>query len=120
MTTSDGAKVDSAPHLRTLPNQPNVVARPGMIRDEAQARSTLLSDLHPSEPIRLADRRAREFLTPRQFLAANPSVRRTKLYEDVRASRIPHVRLGRKVLIPADALDQIVSMPVDRDDLTAA
>ncbi len=95
------------------------MAWPGTIRDEAQARSTLLSDLHPSEPIRLADRR-REFLTPRQFLAANPGVRRTKLYEDVRASRIPHVRLGRKVLIPADALDQIVSMPVGRDDLTAA
>lgn len=33
---------------------------------------------------------------------------RTATYQAVREGRLPHVRLGRKVLIPRDALDRLV------------
>lgn len=79
-----------------------------------------MSDVRSPDPIQIADRRAREFLTPRQFLAANPIVKRTKLYEDIRAQRFPHIRLSRKILIPSDALDQLVASPVDHDGPRAA
>jgi len=79
-----------------------------------------MTDVHIVEPVQIADRLVREFLTPRQFLAANPSIKRTKLYEDIRGNRFPHIRLSRKVLIPSDALDQLVSSPVDHDDSRAA
>ena len=79
-----------------------------------------MTDVRSAEPVQIADRRVREFLTPRQFLAANPSVKRTKLYEDIRGNRFPHIRLSRKVLIPSDALDQLVAFPVDHDGPRAA
>ena len=72
-----------------------------------------MSDLRFDDPTRSNHQPQRDFLTPRQFLQAHPGLRRTKLYEDLKASRIPHVRLGRKLLIPADALDRMIAVPTD-------
>ena len=33
---------------------------------------------------------------------------RTALYDLVRSGRIPHVRLGRRILIPEDAFEQLL------------
>lgn len=78
-----------------------------------------MSDVRGAEPTRLTEP-PREFLTPRQFRERHRNYTRGKLYEDCRLGRLPHVRIGRKVLIPSDALDQIVVMPAIDPDPQAA
>ncbi len=71
------------------------------------------------EPIQLSERRRYQSVS--KFLEANPgTIGRTRLLEYVRDGRVPHVRLGKKILLPEDALDQLVIRPVAPHDLTAA
>lgn len=49
-----------------------------------------------------------QWLTPTAFLRKHPEIGRNTLYERMRDGTIPHIRVGpRKILIPADALEQI-------------
>ena len=55
------------------------------------------------------------WLTVRQFLSRHDKqIGRTKLYELIKAREIPFVRIGRKVLLPADLLDRLL-VPTNRD-----
>lgn len=50
-----------------------------------------------------------DFVPVPEFLRRNPGlIGRTTLYELVKARRIPHVRIGRKVLIPTNLLSLLV------------
>lgn len=54
-----------------------------------------------------ADQRPKPFYTPAEFYTAlGGSIGRSAIYELVRANRIRHVRLGRKILIPATELTE--------------
>ena len=49
------------------------------------------------------------WLTPRQFLELHKGkLGRNTLYEHIRDKTVPSVRLGRKILIPADALERML------------
>jgi excisionase family DNA binding protein len=50
-----------------------------------------------------------DWLTVAQFLAKyEGKVGRTMLYEKIKDRTVPSVRLGRKILIPSDALDRLL------------
>ena len=50
------------------------------------------------------------YLTPTQFLAANPGkIGRNLLYNEINAGVIPHIKVGRRILIPEDAWDQMLA-----------
>lgn len=51
----------------------------------------------------------REWLTVKKFLAAHEGILgRTALYERIRDGTLPSIRLGRRILLPADALDTLL------------
>ena len=55
------------------------------------------------------------YLTVAQFRAANQrAIGRTLLYDAIRRGDVPHLRLGRRILIPADALDRLVESQAAR------
>ena len=54
-----------------------------------------------------------EWLTPRQFLQRHSSVHRSWLYEHLRDGSLPHIRLGRKILLPADAWDRLLTSALE-------
>jgi excisionase family DNA binding protein len=57
----------------------------------------------------------REWLTVKQFLKRyEGKVSRSTVYDRVRDRSLPSVKLGRKILIPSDALDQILEGDSDR------
>jgi excisionase family DNA binding protein len=57
----------------------------------------------------------RQWLTVNEFLEAfKGQVGRSSLYEHLRDGSLPSVRIGRKILIPADALDRLLErQPVE-------
>jgi excisionase family DNA binding protein len=53
------------------------------------------------------------YLTVEAFIAKNrqegrPLVGRTATYDALRRGELPHIRLGRKILIPEDAFDRML------------
>jgi len=49
------------------------------------------------------------YLTPSEFLAANPGkIGRNLLYNELNAGVIPHIKVGRRILIPENAWDQML------------
>lgn len=53
---------------------------------------------------------AKRWLTVRQFCAEHEhEVSRNLVYDRIRDGTIPAIRLGRKILIPSDALDQMLA-----------
>ena len=49
------------------------------------------------------------YLTPMEFLEVNVGkIGRNLLYDEIKAGRIPHIRVGRRILIPEDAWDQML------------
>lgn len=58
----------------------------------------------------------RPFLTPEQFRtsALGGCIGRGTLYELIRAKRIRHVRIGRKILIPASEATDFPEREVNR------
>lgn len=59
-------------------------------------------------PDELADRTA-EWLSIREFAQAHPQISPWLVGELVRRNQIDHVRIGRRVLIPRDALDRLAA-----------
>ncbi len=62
----------------------------------------------------------REYVPVDRFLEANRDpvtgrrrIGRDALYAGIHAGRVPHVRLGRRILVPSDLLDQLVTRPGD-------
>lgn len=60
----------------------------------------------------------RSYIPARDFLEAHRDpvsgrrlISREALYLGVKQGRIPHVRLGRRILVPSDLLDQLVTKP---------
>ncbi len=50
------------------------------------------------------------YVSPEGFLRENPGViGRTLLYEAIRRGEVPHVRVGRRILLPRDALDRMLA-----------
>ena len=49
----------------------------------------------------------REWLTVREFMARH-KLGKNLVYESVRDSRIPSIKVGGKILIPSDALDRLL------------
>ena len=49
----------------------------------------------------------REWLTVSEFMARH-KLGKNLVYESVRDSRIPSIRVGGKILIPSDALDRLL------------
>ena len=61
---------------------------------------------------------ARSYIPAPDFLEAHRDpitgrrlISREALYLGVKQGRIPHVRLGRRILVPSDLLDQLVTKP---------
>ena len=51
-----------------------------------------------------------DWLTVAEFVAKfNGRVSRNFVYERIREGSIPSVRIGRKILIPSDALDRLMT-----------
>ena len=50
----------------------------------------------------------REWLTVARFRERNPQLGKNLVYEAVRDGRLPSIRIGGKILIPSDALDQLL------------
>jgi excisionase family DNA binding protein len=50
----------------------------------------------------------REWLTVARFRERNPHLGKNLVYEAVRDGRLPSIRIGGKILIPSDALDQLL------------
>ena len=50
----------------------------------------------------------REWLTVAQFRERNPQLGKNLIYDAVRDGRLPSIKLGGKILIPSDALDQLL------------
>jgi hypothetical protein len=58
----------------------------------------------------IQDSTPRRYLSPDNWLREHPgTIGRTLLYESIKTGEIPHVRFGRRVLIPDDALDLVRS-----------
>ena len=55
----------------------------------------------------------REWLTVQGFLKRFP-LARTHVYEKVRDGTIPSVRIGRRILIPTDVLDQMLEAQYEK------
>lgn len=62
----------------------------------------------------------RDYISVDQFLEAHRDpvtgrrrISRDALYLGVKQGRVPHVRLGRRILVPSDLLDQLVTRPGD-------
>jgi excisionase family DNA binding protein len=53
-------------------------------------------------------RTEREWLTVREFKGRNPNLGRNLIYEQVRTGKLPSIRVGGRILIPSDALDQLL------------
>ena len=50
-----------------------------------------------------------KWLTVNEFLELQQGrIGRSSLYERIRTSEIAHIRVGKKILIPADALDRLL------------
>lgn len=54
------------------------------------------------------------YLSVEEFIARNcregrPLLGRTATYEALRRGELPHIRLGRKILIPEDAFDRMLA-----------
>ena len=50
------------------------------------------------------------YLTPMEFLEVNVGkIGRNLLYNEINAGRIPHIRVGRRILVPEDAWDQMLA-----------
>ncbi len=65
----------------------------------------------------------RSYIPAHEFLEAHRDpatgrrlVSREALYLGVKQGRIPHVRLGRRILVPSDLLDQLVTKPASAGD----
>ena len=55
---------------------------------------------------------AGHYLAVDEFLRRHKGlIGRTLFYEAVQRSEIPHVRVGRRILVPEDALDRMLSDP---------
>ena len=53
--------------------------------------------------------RTRRYLTPKEFMLEN-NLSRTTVYEAISKNSIPFIRISRrKILIPEDALDQLLN-----------
>ena len=50
----------------------------------------------------------REWLTVAKFKKRNPNLGKNLIYDAVREGRLPSIRIGGKILIPDDALDQLL------------
>lgn len=48
------------------------------------------------------------FVSTTEFLKANPTVKRSTLYERLRDGTIPAIKLGKRYVIPADALERML------------
>ena len=59
------------------------------------------------------------YLTPTQFLAANPGkIGRNLLYNELNAGVIPHIKVGRRILIPENAWDQMLDQALTDGELS--
>ena len=55
------------------------------------------------------------YVTVSQFLDINGKVvGRTALYDAIRRNAIPHARIGRRIILPVDALDRLVTRQAAR------
>ena len=50
----------------------------------------------------------REWLPVAEFRERNPHLGKNLIYDAVRDGRLPSIRIGGKILIPSDALDQLL------------
>ena len=53
--------------------------------------------------------REREWLSVAEFRKRHPALGKNLIYDAVREGRIPAIRIRGKILIPSDALDQMLS-----------
>jgi excisionase family DNA binding protein len=58
----------------------------------------------------MARRTAEEYITVPEFLRQlEGKLSKNLVYEQIGAGNIPSIRIGRRILIPSDALDQILT-----------
>lgn len=51
-----------------------------------------------------------KFVSPETFLRENRGVvGRTLFYDAIRRGEVPHVRIGRRILVPVDCLDRMLA-----------
>ncbi len=55
----------------------------------------------------MQDTGGREWLTVKQFQERNRNLGRNLIYDAVKQNQLPSIRIGGKILIPSDALDQL-------------
>ena len=64
------------------------------------------TQVNQSPTVAIEATRSRKTLTVEEF-AKLAGIHRGRAYDGVRRGTIPHVRVGRRILIPADALDRM-------------
>ena len=63
----------------------------------------------------MAEGKLTEWLTVEEFRQQSRLGRNT-VYNAIRTNQIPHVRVGRRVLIPADSLERLMKGAQDLED----
>ena len=63
----------------------------------------------------MADDKLTEWLTVEEFRQQSRLGRNT-VYNAIRTNQIPHVRVGRRILIPADSLERLMNGAQDLED----
>ncbi len=63
----------------------------------------------------MAEKKLAEWLTVEEFRQQSRLGRNT-VYNAIRTNQIPHVRVGRRILIPADSLERLMNGAQDLED----
>lgn len=73
-------------------------------------------------PQQIEVEKPRQYLSPEAWLRQHPgTIGRTPFYEALRRGELPHVRIGRRYLVPDDLLDLLlVAKRSSEQDLSVA
>ena len=63
-------------------------------------------------------RDAAQWIPAPEFLRRYPLVSKNVFYAAIKAGKLPHITLGRKIFLPVDALDQLLGDAALPEDVT--
>ena len=63
-------------------------------------------------------RDAAQWIPAPEFLKRYPLVSKNVFYAAIKAGKLPHITLGRKIFLPLDALDQLLEGATEDEDGT--
>lgn len=63
-------------------------------------------------------RESAEWIPAPEFLKRFPLVSKNTFYAAIKTGTLPHIKLGRKIFLPVDALDQLLGDAALSEDVT--